>query len=160
VTAPDNKPTVDFQRAKLIKNVPPKSSTGPRASSVDTPLLDLTPAVEKVTSEAPVYKAGVLVKPLTAFYETIGGLIILGDQVCGQAIIDSAAEAAKSLDELARVNPQVRKVLMKMMTTGAFTKVVVAHLPIIMVVLSHHFPKALTYVGQMMTGSLGKPVTE
>jgi hypothetical protein len=133
-----------------------------RPSDSEKPLIDAVQEKEEAETPRPVntqntYRPGMLVKPLTAFYETIGGLIILADPTCGQAIINSAEEAAKALDELARTNPKVRKVLMRLMQSGAVTKVVIAHLPIVMAVLAHHFPKALVYVGQMFSGTLGQP---
>lgn len=127
---------------------PPRSSKAVRANRTvssrepERSLLDDQP--EPSTENKPlVYKPGVLVRPLTDLYETIGGMVCLADQVCGTAIIQSAPEAAKSLDELARVNPKVRKALIKMVSGGVTGKVVIAHLPIFMAVMAHHFPKAL-----------------
>lgn len=129
-----------------------KTETRPE---VEKPLIEGSPFESKPKAEdaaKTAYRPGALVKPLTSFYETIGGFVILADRTCGQAIIDSAEGAATSLDELARTNPRVRKVLMRLVESGAVTKVVIAHLPIIMVVLAHHFPNALKYVSTIITG--------
>lgn len=118
---------------------------------VEKPLVDsLIDDPEKVTPT--VYKAGVLVRPLTDIYETIAGFVMLADPVCGQAIAKSAPAAAKSLDELARVNPAVRKALMRLVAGGVTGKVVMAHLPIIMAIMMHHFPKAITSMQGLFLG--------
>lgn len=131
-----------------------RSSGAP--ATVEKSLLDgVSP--ESLSSDPPketsapafVYRPGALVKPLVAFYETIGGIVILGDQVCGTAIVESAQSCAESLDELARTNPAVRKALIRLVSTSAATKVIVAHAPIIMVILAHHFPNALVYVSNI-----------
>lgn len=126
-----------------------------RPVEIETPLIDaFPPAKTESKTDAPVYRAGALVKPLTGFYETIGGFILLVDQECGQAIIECANAAAVSLDELARVNPKVRKVLMKLMGSSAVTKVTIAHFPIILAVLAHHFPNALKYALTIIQGGM------
>lgn len=122
----------------------------PTPIELEKPLID--DAEDKETKPPTVWKAGVLVRPLTDIYETIGGFVLLADPVCGQAIIASASDAAKALDELARVNPKVRKVLMKMVSGGVTGKVVMAHLPIIMAVTAHHFPKVITGIQSVMLG--------
>lgn len=138
-----------------------KAASNAQRPEVEKSLLDdispETVSEKKPESDKPttVYRPGALVKPLTSFYETIGGFVILADPDCGSAIVNGAENCAKSLDELARTNPRIRRVLMRMVESGALTKVVVAHLPIILAVLAHHFPKALVYVTQILTGSYG-----
>lgn len=146
-------------KEKLLAERRASVSADSKPRVTDVPLIDLQPKPGEGKEESPkaTYRPGMLVKPLTGFYETIGGLVILGDQMCGQAIIDSAEEAAKSLDELARTNPRVRRVLMRIIEGSAITKVVVAHLPILMVVLAHHFPNALKYLGTIITGGMAQP---
>jgi hypothetical protein len=142
-------------RDELLSRRPRKMANAAASRfEVEKPLIEDAPEESKVkeTPVSSVYKAGVLVKPLTGFYETIGGIVLLADQTCGQAIINSAEEAAKSLDELARTNPKIRRILMRLLESGAITKVVIAHMPIILAVLAHHFPNALKYVAMILTG--------
>lgn len=143
-----------------IADTKPRRPMPPGRGSVleiEKPLLEDTTSTKSVPeNDKPdkpfVYRPGALVKPLEALYETLGGFVLLADRVCGQAIIDSAHSCAESLDELARTNAKVRKVLVNLVTTGTLTKVIVAHLPLLMAVLGHHFPKALTHIMSFMMG--------
>jgi len=146
------------------KDTPPRRKPGTRIPlgteglPADKPLIDFQPVPDKPETPSKVtYRPGILVKPLTSFYETIGGMILLVDVVCGQAVIESAEGAAKSLDELARVNPKVRQALLRLISGSVLTQVVVAHLPIIMAIVAHHFPKALVYVAQIFSGGKVEP---
>lgn len=150
--------TPDVTRERLAaRRESLRTNGGPTSRpEVDKPLIDSMPT-QDAAKPAPTYRAGMLVKPLTGFYETVGGFVVLADQVCGQAIIESAAGAAESLDELARTNPKVRKVLMKLMESSAITKVIVAHLPITLAVTAHHFPKALSFLAQILSNGPMRP---
>lgn len=124
---------------------------------IEKPLIEDTPfSKDKKTeekTEPSTYRPGALVKPLTSFYETIGGVIgLFGDQTCGQVFIDGADSAAKSLDEWAKTSPKVRKVLMRMVESSAVTKVLIAHLPMGAAVLAHHAPNALAKITALMMG--------
>lgn len=92
----------------------------------------------------PMPRPGSLAKPLTEMYGTLGLVVFGFDQACGTAIISNAGDAAKSLEELARVNPAARRVLVALTQTGAFSQVIAAHLPILTVVAVHHGPKDLS----------------
>jgi hypothetical protein len=94
----------------------------------------------KAKPTIPAYKAGMFVQPLTDMYTGVGMMLTPFDQVCAKAVIDNAEQCARSLDQLARTNESVRRVLFGMMQTGAWGAVLVAHLPIIMAVAAHHSP--------------------
>lgn len=132
----------------------PKRSTrsSARTDIPEKPLIDDQPS-EKTEKDRPpiVYRPGVLVKPLRQMYENIGGIVMLADPICGEAIINGAENCARSLDEMARANPKVRAVLMRLVQTNVMGQVIIAHLPIILAVLTHHFPKAIGHVVQIMS---------
>ncbi len=136
-----------------ISDLPPKTrrqlQREERTLKAEKPLIEDQP--DNVEKPKMVYRPGVLVRPLTELYENIGGMIILFDQPCGQAIVASANACAKSLDELARTNVKVRNVLMRLVQTGVLGKLIAAHLPIILAVVAHHFPKVLIFASEMMS---------
>lgn len=139
-------PVVD--RKPVRRPMPPSGGT---RLEIEKPLLEDTPQSDSIPESSKqdkpfVYRPGALVKPLEGVYETLGGIVMLADRVCGEAIVNSARQCAESLDELARTNPKVRKVLVNLVTTNTLTKVVVAHIPVLVAVLGHHFPKVLPYL--------------
>jgi hypothetical protein len=89
----------------------------------------------------PRAKRGAFVQPLTQMYGAVGMAVIMRDQVCGTAILESAEQCAKSMDELAYQNEAVRRVLHSLTKTSAMGAVLIAHAPIIMAVSMHHSDK-------------------
>lgn len=67
-----------------------------------------------------------------------GTLISGADPVCGGAIVRSAPELARNLDELARQDPAVYRWLTALSAPGGWGGVAVAALPIAQAVISHH----------------------
>lgn len=96
--------------------------------------------VKDETPVPPMPARGKLAAGLQDIYVTIGMMLMAVDPVCAQAIINSAPECAKSMEKLAKTNPAVRRVLLKMLETSAYGAVVAAHLPILMAVVMHHMP--------------------
>lgn len=80
------------------------------------------------------YRPGVLVKPLTDLYIALGTVILPLSHPVGTAFVQNAGPCAESLDELARTNPAARRFLMSLLTTGAWGKVIAAHLPILLAI--------------------------
>jgi hypothetical protein len=99
----------------------------------------------------PKPRAGVLVKPFTDMYTTVGTMLLPFDQPCGTVIINSAEDCARSLDSLARENPKVRRALMAMVETSVWGQVIAAHLPIITAIAMHH-------VGPVKNAMQGVPI--
>lgn len=100
----------------------------------------------------PVYRAGILVKPLTDLYVAIGTMLLPITVPVGTAFVQNAGACAESLDELARTNPAVRRVLMSLLTTGAWGKVIAAHFPIILAI-------GVTYSPAVRASLAGEPLT-
>lgn len=100
------------------------------------------PRTRATKTTLPPKRKGQFVEPLTQLYTACGMMLLPMDAVCGKAIIESAEQCAKSLDELAYQNDAVRRALFALTQTTALGGVVVAHLPILMAITMHHFPTA------------------
>jgi hypothetical protein len=92
----------------------------------------------KPKAPAPRMPPGGLATPLADIYIMIGSFMSVADPVCGAAIISSAKDCGKSLEALAKQNPEVRRVLVKLVSGSAYGAVITAHVPIIMAVANHH----------------------
>lgn len=83
---------------------------------------------------------GGFVAPLMEMYGFVALAIMPFDAECAMAIMTAAPKAAESLNELAKVNPGVKRVLIMLTQTSAWGAVITAHLPIIIAVSVHHIP--------------------
>lgn len=98
------------------------------------------PREPKLKDAAPRMPAGGLAAPLTDMYIMVGAVISPMDATCGGAIINQAPECAKALEKLAKTNPEVRRVLVNLISGSAYGAVITAHIPIVMAVAMHHMP--------------------
>jgi hypothetical protein len=110
------------------------------------------PKAEKPLPPKP--RKGELAKPLTETYVGIGVLISPFDPACGMAVMTNAQACAESLEELARVNPAVRRALVALTQTGAWGGVIAAHLPLLAVIAVHHAPKDIAEMVRPLAVSL------
>lgn len=113
------------------------------------------------------YPRGGFRGPLTNVYTGIGMTVMPFDPGCGRIIIENAEKCAESLDELARTNPAVRRVLMSLITTSAWGAVIMAHAPIMMAIAMHHVPalrerqeKMVGEFAEMMANGFGDKTEE
>jgi hypothetical protein len=88
------------------------------------------------------YKAGVIAKGMNKLYAKLGRLVRAMDRDIGQAIIDSTRKESEddvtvgeAWDELARTNPRIRRFLTKLITGGAWTQLLMAHMPIFLAII-------------------------
>jgi hypothetical protein len=86
-------------------------------------------------------REGSLVKPLTELYTSVGLMLAPIDPVCSVAFIENAESCAKALETLARENETVRRVILAMTQTSAWGGVLIAHLPLLLMVMMHHGPR-------------------
>jgi len=107
-----------------------------------------TPPRAKPKKATPRAKHGAFTETLENIYTGIGAMITPFDPVCGNAVIQSAPQCAKTLDDLAYQNDAVRRALTALVTTSATGAVVVAHMPILMAVMMHHVPAVQTALGK------------
>jgi hypothetical protein len=78
------------------------------------------------------YRPGILVKPLRDLYVTVGTLVLPFNKPVGTAFIQNAEACAKSLDNAAKADKQIRRVLMLLIQGSVWGEVIVAHMPIMM----------------------------
>lgn len=100
---------------------------------------------DKPASPVPQYRAGVITTGINRLYRRAGKVVRAMDADIGEAIIQSARNAADpgepddsvgaAWEELARTNPRIRKFVMKALTGGAWTQLVMAHAPIAMAIM-------------------------
>lgn len=96
---------------------------------------------DKVKPETPKVRNGALVKPLTEMYTSVGLMLAPFDPACSIVFVENAKRCAESLDALARENDAVRRALLALTQTSAWGGVMIAHLPLLLVVMSHHGPR-------------------
>lgn len=116
--------TTDSKSADTDKSSPSKRGRKPKTVSAPKPV--------------PTRQKGKYVAPLTELYGFVGMGLLVVDPVCGKAVLESAEGCAKSVDELAYKNAAVRRVVESLTQTSAIGAVVMAHMPILLAVASHH----------------------
>lgn len=94
----------------------------------------------KAKKPVPPTPRGGLRQPLEDLYTGMGMMLMPFDAHCGKIVIDAAPRCAETLDELAKTNPAVRRILINLITTSALGAVVMAHAPILMAIAMHHIP--------------------
>lgn len=98
-------------------------------------------ASRKERKEAPPKpREGSLVKPLTDLYTTVGMMLAPFDPACSVAFIDNAHSCAVAMEKLARENESIRRVILALTQTSAWGGALIAHMPIILVIMMHHGP--------------------
>ncbi len=109
----------------------------------------------KPKKPVPPTPRGGLRQPLEDLYTGMGMLLMPFDANCGKIIIDAAPRCAETLDELAKTNPAVRRILISLITTSALGAVIMAHAPILMAIAMHHVP-ALREKQEKMVGEFAE----
>jgi hypothetical protein len=120
--APSPPPTTPRRNARS------RTTTAPKTPPRRTPL-------ESVADEIPQqYHPGVLVKPLRELYTTAGTLIIPFNKPVGTAFLQNAEACAVALDNAAKVDKQIRRVLMMLVASSAWGQIIAAHMPILLAI--------------------------
>lgn len=99
-------------------------------------------AAPKVEEEVPPFRAGPIAKGVNKIYTRIGRVVRAMDPDVGQAIIlmtrkesDDDVTVGEAWEELARTNPRIRRVLLKVISGGAWGQLVMAHAPVVVAIL-------------------------
>lgn len=122
-------------RRRTRRTPPPPPEPGPRVFVRDDEEL------------IPEYRPGILVKPLTDAYMTLGAMILPINQPIGTSIMQNANECAKALDNAAKVDKRFRKYIMRALGTSAWVPVLIAHMPIATTVAVTLMPSVRDRVG-------------
>ena len=77
---------------------------------------------------------------LQGLYGTVGMLTMSFDPTCGMGILQNAEQTAAAVDRLCSENPQIAKIVDRVLTGSAVMELLAAHAPLFMVVMEHHFP--------------------
>lgn len=113
------------------------------------------PKAAKPKKPVPPTPRGGLRQPLEDLYTGMGMMLMPFDANCGKIIIDAAPRCAETLDDLAKTNPAVRRILISLLTTSALGAVIMAHAPILMAIAMHHVP-ALREKQEKMVGEFAE----
>lgn len=125
---PPNKPTRD-----LIPGHIKQSSNRRRAR----------PAKEQAEPpELGPFRAGPIAKGMNGLYLKAGRILRVIDHDIGTAVISMTRKeteddvtVGEAWEELAKVNPRIRAALMRMITGGAWTQLLMAHTPLLMAII-------------------------
>jgi hypothetical protein len=79
-----------------------------------------------------------LVVELTATYTIAGQIWAMKDPICGGTLVEMAPGLAETWNTAAQSNPTLHRYLSTFMASGSLMAVAVAHLPLAVVVVSHH----------------------
>lgn len=96
--------------------------------------------------DVPIERPGKIAKWVTKQYRRIGAILKPADPGCGAAVIAAADAAGLAWERLARENKTVRDVINRLMQTTVTTELLLAHLPIMITVLTHHVPAFRDFV--------------
>jgi hypothetical protein len=107
---------------------PPQPRSRSRSATKETPPATFVDDTEKITD----YRPGILVKPIRDLYATVGTLVLPFNQAVGTAFIQNAEPCAKALDNAAKTDKQIRRILMLMIQGSVWGEVIIAHMPIMM----------------------------
>lgn len=103
-----------------------RRTTPPKPPPRRTPL-------EAVSDEIPQqYHPGVLVKPLRELYTVAGTLVLPFNKPVGTAFIQNAEQCAIALDNAAKTDRAIRRVLMMLVAGSVWGQIIAAHMPILM----------------------------
>ena len=79
-------------------------------------------------------------KSIAELYALVGMGLMPFDPTCATAVMECAESCGEAWESLARNNPAVRRVLLSLVTTSDWSKVILANAPILMCVATHHIP--------------------
>lgn len=100
-----------------------------------------TPRARKVKEpvDAPPFRAGPIATGMNKLYLRAGKIVRIWDPAIGQAIIETTRKEApedvtvgEAWEELARTNPRIRIFLLRLISGGAYTQLIMAHMPILL----------------------------
>ena len=140
-TSDVDKPLVDLEEEKLSDDKLSKT----KFKVSDRPNLnDKKPQTERTTrptnakTTSTPYKAGAIAAGMEDIYGSGAMLWSMFDSTCGTALLQCAPSAAQAWEELAKNDPKIRVMLMRIFTGSSWGKVFQAHLPLLIAVFMHH----------------------
>lgn len=140
MVATTRKPRTPLVKAATIADKPPKMNV----TEESIPLINTELGIEDILPVGdpvmPKTRNTLLKTELTRLYGSAGMVLYPFDPICATAILSNAEKMAESMEELARKDPRVKRVLEKILETSAIGLVISAHAPVIATIVSHHVP--------------------
>ena len=152
-----------FKNGKPRKN-PAKGM--PRVDNDDNPPSRRTRAdkAPKSGPEYPAFRAGPIAKGMNRLYFKAGRLISIKNAAVGQAFINSTLKVddedltvGDAWEEIARTNPKIRAILMRLLEGNAWMNLFMAHLPILLAVMSEAGFLDNMPLGKMLAAFMSAP---
>lgn len=109
----------------------PRDAPADHTSIVDTPVTAPGGTTRRATK---------MTKQLEDLYSMLGTGIFAFDRQVGVTVLEQGPACAKALDELAATSPAVRRALASLLSTSAWSAVIMAHLPIATVIATKYVP--------------------
>lgn len=120
---------------------PTVPTTGPKVPFTSKGATTAAPA-----EPLPPFRAGPIAKGVDKIYRRAGKLVKIWDPALGSAIIASARKVVdeegdenttvgEAWEEIAKVNPRIRRLLLKVVESGAWGALIAAHAPILLAIM-------------------------
>lgn len=123
-----------------------------RQAKKKTPPKAAPNTVRSAVKSIPKPRRGHFVKPLTQTYTSVGIMLMPVDPICANLFIVNAEAVARAWDEAAYESDAVREFLIKFLQTSVATRIVMAHVPILMGMFVHHSKRAQDMLSKMGEG--------
>lgn len=136
-------PSLDELRAQGPRQVQEDTapSTPPKGKAAKAPKVAKEPP-----ADLPPFRAGPIAKAVNKLYRRAGKILKVWDPMLGAAVVsttikkvdddgDENTTVGEAWEEIARLNPRIRALLLKLLETSAWGALAMAHAPIILAIL-------------------------
>jgi hypothetical protein len=134
-----------------------------RAAKVKTPKFARKP---KEPVDAPPFRAGPIATGMNKLYLRAGKIVRIWDAEIGTAIIETTRKEApddvtvgEAWEELAKTNPRIRIFLLRLISGGAYTQLIMAHMPILLALFMKDAVRSKLPFGKVMEAFMPEDVT-
>lgn len=125
---------------KYDEFVPPKGVFVSDFDEATDPKKRPPPNSPKKQKPLPPWKDGVIAAWATNVYDVSGKMIEPFDPEYGMALQSIAVSAGNAWEGVAKTSPGLRRVIHQLMTTTKMSELIIAHVPLVIVVMHKHGP--------------------
>lgn len=134
----------ELKAARPKDQAQPKEDVAPVHEHRGVFTLKAPKVAPKAPEPAPPFRAGPIAKGMNKLYRKAGRIVKMWDPQIGWAIIacthkdendEDDITVGEAWEEVARTNPRIRAFLTKLLSGGAWSSLVAAHVPIVLAVL-------------------------
>ncbi len=125
-------PLIDLTKGTFTTNdtdAPPRRTRNARTTSPP-----------KKRAPLPAWKDGVISAWATNLYTTAGKMVAAYDENYGVVLQGIAVPAGQAWENLAKDSPTLRRIIHSLMTTTKTSELIMAHMPLIILVMHKHGP--------------------